>query len=152
MKIGNDEIVDWRFDDWKIMREVGQYEILLRIWDSRTYPFQHVTTTTTHLIGIQFQGKAWEPVKGVPVDREGEFVYGLRPYDQVMDRLLCEITVEDNVKVITLRSTYNVENLTAYPMELVLVDSSNKPTYSVQKIGEYNLLVYISSLLVILGK
>jgi vacuolar protein sorting-associated protein 13A/C len=53
-----------------------------------------------------------------------------------MDRLLCEITVKDNVKIITLRSTYKVENLTAYPMELVLVDASNKPAYSVQKIGE----------------
>ncbi|GAB1518861.1 Vacuolar protein sorting-associated protein 13 [Rhizoctonia solani] len=111
VKINDGEIVDWRFDDWKAMRE--------------------------------FQGKPWEPVKGVPVDREGEFVYGLRPsLDKVMDRLLCEITVKDNVKIITFRSTYNVENLTSYTMELVLVDSSNKPAYSVQKIepgGQYSL-------------
>ncbi|KAH7345058.1 hypothetical protein B0J17DRAFT_763771 [Rhizoctonia solani] len=124
VKISDDEIVDWRFDDWKAMRE-------------------HVSTTRAHLIGVQFQGKSWEPVKGIPVDREGEFVYGLRPVlDKVMDRLLCEITVKDNVKIITLRSTYNVENLTSYTMELVLVDSSNKPAYSVQKIepgGQYSL-------------
>ncbi|KAF8761669.1 Vacuolar protein sorting-associated protein [Rhizoctonia solani] len=76
VKINDGEIVDWRFDDWKAMRE-------------------HVSTTRAHLIGIQFQGKPWEPVKGVPVDREGEFVYGLRPsLDKVMDRLLCEITVQ----------------------------------------------------------
>jgi hypothetical protein len=107
-------------------------------------PFQHVSTTRAHLIGVQFQGKSWEPVKGVPVDREGEFVYGLRPsVDKVMDRLLCEITVKDNVKVITLRSTYNVENLTSYTMELVLVDSYNKPAYSVQKIGGYSSLLEI---------
>lgn len=94
--------------------------------------------TRAHLIGVQFQGKAWEPVKGIPVDREGEFVYGLRPnLDKVMDRLLCEITVQDNVKVITLRSTYNVENLTSYPIELILVDSANKPAYAVQKIGKH---------------
>jgi vacuolar protein sorting-associated protein 13A/C len=43
--------------------------------------------------------------------------------------------MQDNVKVITLRSTYNVENLTSYPIELILVDSSNKPAYAVQKIG-----------------
>ncbi|CEL57657.1 Vacuolar protein sorting-associated protein 13 OS=Saccharomyces cerevisiae (strain ATCC 204508 / S288c) GN=VPS13 PE=1 SV=1 [Rhizoctonia solani AG-1 IB] len=124
VKINDGEVVDWRFDDWKAMRE-------------------HVSTTRAHLIGVQFQGKSWEPVKGVPVDREGEFVYGLRPsVDKVMDRLLCEITVKDNVKVITLRSTYNVENLTSYTMELVLVDSYNKPAYSVQKIepgGQYSL-------------
>ncbi|CAE6445232.1 unnamed protein product [Rhizoctonia solani] len=124
VKIGDGEIVDWRFDDWKAMRE-------------------HVSTTRAHLIGVQFQGKPWEPVKGIPVDREGEFVYGLRPVlDKVMDRLLCEITVQDNVKIITFRSTYNVENLTSYTMELVLVDASNKPAYSVQKIepgGQYSL-------------
>ncbi|CAE6488407.1 unnamed protein product [Rhizoctonia solani] len=124
VKINDGEIVDWRFDDWKAMRE-------------------HVSTTRAHLIGIQLQGKSWEPVKGIPVDREGEFVYGLRPVlDKVMDRLLCEITVRDNVKIITLRSTYNVENLTSYTMELVLVDASNKPAYSVHKIepgGQYSL-------------
>ncbi|CAE6413624.1 unnamed protein product [Rhizoctonia solani] len=124
VKISDDEIVDWRFDDWKAMRE-------------------HVSATRAHLIGVQFQGKSWEPVKGIPVDREGEFVYGLRPVmDKFMDRLLCEITVKDNVKIITLRSTYNVENLTSYTMELVLVDSSNKPAYSVHKIepgGQYSL-------------
>ncbi|KAJ1311504.1 hypothetical protein OPQ81_009991 [Rhizoctonia solani] len=124
VKISDGEIVDWRFDDWKAMRE-------------------HVSTTRAHLIGMQFQGKSWEPVKGIPVDREGEFVYGLRPVlDKVMDRLLCEITVKDNVKIITLRSTYNVENLTSYTMELVLVDSLNKPAYSVHKIepgGQYSL-------------
>ncbi|CAE6538114.1 unnamed protein product [Rhizoctonia solani] len=123
IKIGDDEIVDWRFDDWKAMRE-------------------HVSTTRAHLIGVQFQGKPWDPVKGIPVDREGEFVYGLRPVlDKVMDRLLCEITVKDNVKIITFRSTYNVENLTSYTMELVLVDASNKPAYSVHKIepgGQYS--------------
>ncbi|KAG8694260.1 hypothetical protein FRC09_009967, partial [Ceratobasidium sp. 395] len=124
IKIGNDESVEWRFDDWKTMRE-------------------HVSATRPHLIGVQFQGKSWEPVKGVPVDREGEFVYALRPnLDKTMDRLLCEITVQDNVKIITLRSTYNVENLTSYPIELILVDASNKPAYAVQKIapgGQYSL-------------
>ncbi|KAG9102497.1 hypothetical protein FRC06_001944 [Ceratobasidium sp. 370] len=124
VKIGNDESVEWRFDDWKTMRE-------------------HVSATRPHLIGVQFQGKLWEPVKGIPVDREGEFVYALRPnLDKVMDRLLCEITVQDNVKIITLRSTYNVENLTSYPIELILVDTSNKPAYAVQKIapgGQYSL-------------
>ncbi|KAG8691548.1 hypothetical protein FRC11_001538 [Ceratobasidium sp. 423] len=124
IKISDGEIVDWRFDDWKAMRE-------------------HVSTTRSHLISVQFQDKSWDPVKGIPVDREGEFVYGLRPVlDKVMDRLLCEITVKDNVKIITFRSTYNVENLTSYTMELVLVDSSNKPAYSVHKIepgGQYSL-------------
>ncbi|QRV76706.1 vacuolar protein sorting-associated protein 13 [Ceratobasidium sp. AG-Ba] len=124
IKIGNDESVEWRFDDWKTLRE-------------------HVSAARPHLIGVQFQGKSWEPVKGIPVDREGEFVYALRPnLDKIMDRLLCEITVQDNIKVITLRSTYNVENLTSYPIELILVDASNKPAYAVQKIppgGQYAL-------------
>ncbi|KAF8846387.1 vacuolar protein sorting-associated protein 13 [Paxillus ammoniavirescens] len=117
VKISNDETIDWRFDDWKKMRE-------------------HGTTSEQHNIGVQIVGKPWEALRGIPVDREGEFIFSLRPRtDKYTDRLLCAVTVEDNVKVVTLRSTYLVENQTFYPLELMLVDHTGHPVYSLEKIA-----------------
>jgi len=79
--------------------------------------------------------KSWEQLRGIPVDREGEFVYSLRPRTQkYSSRLLCEVKVVDNTKIVTIRSTYKLENLTLYPIELMLVDESGHPVYSVEKI------------------
>jgi vacuolar protein sorting-associated protein 13A/C len=55
--------------------------------------------------------------------------------EKFVDRVLCEVKVEDNVKVVTLRSTYKLENKTLYPVELALVDDSGHPINSVVKIG-----------------
>jgi len=88
-----------------------------------------------HNIGIQFVEKPWEPLRAIPVDREGEFVYTLRPRsDKFPRRLLCEITVVDNTKIITIRSTYKIENLTLYPLELMLVNDAGQPIHPLHKI------------------
>jgi vacuolar protein sorting-associated protein 13A/C len=69
------------------------------------------------------------------VDREGEFVYSLRPRtDKYPNRMLCEVKVVDNTKIVTIRSTYKVENLTLYPIELMLVNDLGHPVYSLEKI------------------
>ncbi|KAG6813789.1 hypothetical protein H0H92_007201 [Tricholoma furcatifolium] len=115
LKILNDQIVDWRFDDWKTMRE-------------------HVSSSSQQTIGLQFVGKSWEQLRGIPVDREGEFVFSLRPRTKYPCRLLCEVRVVENVKVVTLRSAYKVENLTLYPLELTVVDESGHPVWSLEKI------------------
>ncbi|KIM48205.1 hypothetical protein M413DRAFT_439924 [Hebeloma cylindrosporum] len=115
VKILHDQSIDWRFDDWKTMRE-------------------HVSSGQ-HNIGIQFVEKSWEQLRGIPVDREGEFVYSLRPRtEKYLSRLLCEVKVVDNTKIVTIRSTYKIENLTLYPIELMLVDESGHPVYSLEKI------------------
>ncbi|KAG1757583.1 vacuolar protein sorting-associated protein 13 [Suillus lakei] len=117
IKIANDQTVDWRFDDWKTMRE-------------------HVSISEQHNIGIQIVGKPWEALRGIPVDREGEFTFSLRPrMEKYADRLLCAVSVEDNVKIVTLRSTYLVENQTFYPLELMVVDHTGHPVYSLEKIA-----------------
>ncbi|KIM85199.1 hypothetical protein PILCRDRAFT_817197 [Piloderma croceum F 1598] len=116
VKIAHDQTVDWRFDDWKTMRE-------------------HVASSGQHSIAIRFVGKPWEELRGVPVDREGEFTFSLRPRsEKYSNRLLCEVKVQDNVKVVTIRSTYKIENQTLYPLELTLVDDSGHPVYSLEKI------------------
>lgn len=88
-----------------------------------------------HSIGLEFIGKTWEQLRSIPVDREGEYVFSLRPRTRYPNRLLCEVKVVDNVKVITVRSTYKIENHTLYPLELTLVDDTGHPVYSMEKIA-----------------
>ena len=93
-------------------------------------------TTGRSCIGIQFPGKEWEQLRSVNVDAVGEFTYILKPKrEKFHDRLLCEVVIEGNVKVVTLRSTFKVVNTTMYPLEIMLVDPSGRPTYPVQKLG-----------------
>lgn len=136
VKLANNQTVDWRFDDWKTMREVC-------VHNSRGPDFyliscpQHVPSSGQHTIAIQFVGKPWEQLRGVPVDREGEFAFSLRPRtEKFSDRLLCEVKVQENVKVVVIRSTYQIENDTLYPLELTLVDDIGHPVYSLEKIGK----------------
>jgi len=100
------------------------------------YVQQHVSGSGQHNIGIRFVNKSWEPVPAVAVDREGEFVFTLRPRtEKHSNRLLCEVKVVDNVKVVTIRSTYKVENQTLYPLEITLVDEHGHPVYSLEKVA-----------------
>ena len=87
-------------------------------------------------IGIRFEEKGWDPIPSVTVDKEGQFPVLLRPrIEGVLHRLLCDVTVVDNVKLVTLRSTYKIDNECMYPLEVILVDEHNTPLYSLQKIG-----------------
>lgn len=106
----------------------------LKVGRNLTALYQHVSSGQ-HNIGIQFIGKPWEQLRSIPVDREGEFVYSLRPRTKYPCRLLCEIKVVNNVKVVTIRSTYKIENQTLYPLELTLVDETGHPVYSLEKIA-----------------
>lgn len=45
------------------------------------------------------------------------------------------------MKVVTLRSAYKVENLTLYPLELILVDERGQPVHSVEKIGTCSVIL-----------
>ena len=72
------------------------------------------------------------------MDREGEYIFSLRPRSgKYAHRLLCEVKMQDNVKLVTLRSTYKVDNETLYPLELMLVDDSGQPVHPVEKIGKW---------------
>ncbi|KAG7450519.1 vacuolar protein sorting-associated protein 13 [Guyanagaster necrorhizus] len=116
IKILNEETKDWRFDDWKALRE-------------------HVASSGQHCIGVQVVGTPWERIGSIPVDREGEFTFPLKPpTEKLVNRLLCEVKVIDNVKVVTIRSTYKIENHTLYPLEVTLVDDHGQPVHSLEKI------------------
>jgi vacuolar protein sorting-associated protein 13A/C len=73
------------------------------------------------------KGTPWEPIRGISVDRAGENILSLRPrLDKVSHQIACEIKLENNVKIITFRSTLNVENETSLPIEMIVVDSHGK--------------------------
>jgi vacuolar protein sorting-associated protein 13A/C len=115
--INDGETIDWRFDDWRTMREVSCYIPPRTIID---VTFKHAPSGDSS-ITVQFVDQAWEKLSGVPVDREGEYTFALRPRaEKYYNRLLCEIKVEASIKIVTLRSTYRVHNRTLYPLEIAV--------------------------------
>ena len=100
------------------------------------YP-QNVSSMAKNNLALQFTTTSWSPLTSISVDREGNFLYTLRPkLHKVSHRLMCDIKLVNNIKVITFRSTFMVENRTGLPVEVVVVDANGKPTASIFKIGE----------------
>lgn len=99
----------WRLDDWKTMRESA-------------------TTNVVHnSMAIRLQDSPWEHIKNISVEREGEQIYRLKPRQKgVSHRILCECKLVNNVKVVTFRSTFKIENLTLVPSEMRILDSDGK--------------------------
>lgn len=70
----------------------------------------------------------WDRLRHVSVDREGEKIYSLRPkVERVTHRLLVEVKLVENVKIVTLRSTFQVENRTLVATDVQVVDARGKP-------------------------
>ncbi|KAE8269165.1 hypothetical protein A4X09_0g3183 [Tilletia walkeri] len=108
--------IPWRFEDWKSTRE-------------------HIKESSSNTLSLQIEGMPWERLKHISVDREGEFPVSLRPkLNQVPHRLICDVKLKDNVKVITFRSSFQVENSTLVPVELVVLDTNGHLTSTIRKI------------------
>nr|XP_018267277.1 vacuolar protein sorting-associated protein vps13 [Kwoniella dejecticola CBS 10117]OBR89435.1 vacuolar protein sorting-associated protein vps13 [Kwoniella dejecticola CBS 10117] len=109
--------VPWRFEDRKHTRD-------------------NVSAVRHNALGIQLQDTPWEALRGISVDREGDHILTLRPkLDKVSHQITCEIKLENNIKVITFRSTLNVDNQTSLPIEMIVVDSHGKASSGAMKIG-----------------
>ncbi|GAA5849449.1 hypothetical protein JCM5353_001982 [Sporobolomyces roseus] len=106
----------WRFDDWRTMRE-------------------NVNATSHNSLDLSIEDSAWEKLKEIHVDREGEHVHILRPkVSSVYHRLLCEVKLVDNVKIVTFRSTFLVENRSLVNAEMVIIDGNGKKSSRVYTI------------------
>nr|CAG8504476.1 8535_t:CDS:10 [Entrophospora candida]CAG8514013.1 6898_t:CDS:10 [Entrophospora candida] len=89
-----------------------------------------------NMLGIQFDGSNWECIRDIHVDREGEKLYILRPkLNNVSHRLMVDIKLEDNIKVVTFRSVLVVENRTLLTIELLIIDSDKKDVKKVYQIA-----------------
>jgi vacuolar protein sorting-associated protein 13A/C len=109
----------WSFEHWEKMRE------------------NLLTESSQNDVGIQLEGSGFDPVKNVRLNREGEFLYSLRPKtDNVLHRLCVEVSLgSDNVKYVTLRSPLVVENATEIPVELGIYDAQQGHLLKIEKIA-----------------
>ena len=98
---------------------------------------QNLSSSSHNAFGVQFEGMPWERVRNVSVDREGDSSYTLKPrMKEVLHRVICDVKLKDNVKIVTFRSAFQIENMTHLPMELVMIDANNKQAAPVCKIRQ----------------
>ncbi|KAJ3110151.1 hypothetical protein HK100_003137 [Physocladia obscura] len=120
-EIKNHEEIPWRFDDWRVMREN--------------------VSPTPNKLSIQMHDQEWETLKGIPVDREGTKTYILRPsVNRIAHRIVCEVKMRKNIKVVTFRSTTVVQNSTGISVDVMIVNNKGKLTngpYTLVPGGEY---------------
>lgn len=107
---------------------------------------QNVNVTSHNSLTLLFEGMTWERLRHISVDREGEHIYALRPkLDKVTHRLLCEVKLVENVKIVTFRSTFQVENRSLVGAEMVIVDANGKMASQIYQIRTSSLLVALAT-------
>lgn len=89
------------------------------------------------MIGLRLQGSGFDTLQRIPVHREGEFLYNLKPkQDRIQHRILVEVKLgTDNIKNITLRSPLLVENNTQIPIELGMFSPEDGHLLKIDKIA-----------------
>ncbi|KAJ1325154.1 vacuolar protein sorting-associated protein 13A/C [Microdochium nivale] len=109
----------WSFEHWEKMRENIMSE-----------------SNTANSVSVNIEGSGFDTVKNIRLNREGEFLYSLRPKaDNVLHRLLVEVALgTDNVKYVTLRSPLSVENNTHISIELGVYDAQEGHLLKIEKI------------------
>lgn len=117
-KLSDGEEAQWRFEDASTMRESLSPE------------------GSTGVIGMKLEGSGFDSIDRIPVNREGETLYILKPRkDRVLHRLLVEVKLgTDNVKYITLRSPLVVENNTQIPVEMGVFSPEEGHLLKIEKI------------------
>lgn len=101
-----------------------------------------MNVTSHNSLTLLFEGMTWERLRHISVDREGEQIYALRPkLEKVTHRLLCEVKLVENVKIVTFRSTFQVENRSLVGVEMVIVDANGKMASQIYQIRASPFLV-----------
>lgn len=109
----------WRFEDASATRESLS------------------TDGATGVLGIRLEGSGFDPIQRIPVHREGEFMYNLKPkQDRIQHRILVDVKLgADNIKNITFRSPLLVENNTQIPIELGIYDPEARHILKIEKVA-----------------
>ncbi|OCT48539.1 Vacuolar protein sorting-associated protein 13 [Cladophialophora carrionii] len=118
-KLTDGEEYAWRFQDTTSMRESLSPE------------------GNAGLVGVKLEGSGFDSVTRIPVIREGETLYNLKPKkDGVQHRMLVEVALgTDNVKYITFRSPLLVENKTQIPIEVGVFSPEEGHLLKIEKIA-----------------
>jgi len=118
-----------------------------KLTDGEEKPWRFEDPTTTRetlspegqagLIGVKLEGSGFDSIERIPVNREGESLYNLKPRkDKVQHRMLVEVKLgTDNVKYITLRSPMLVENHTQIPVELGVYSPDDGHLLKIERIA-----------------
>ncbi|EZF77133.1 hypothetical protein H105_01647 [Trichophyton soudanense CBS 452.61] len=114
--------------------------------DGEEYPwrFEDPTTMRENLtpegnagtVGIKLEGSGFDSISRIPLIREGETLYNLKPKkDKVLHKLLVEVSLgTDYVKYITFRSPLVVENKTQIPVEVGVYSPEEGHLLKIEKI------------------
>ncbi|TIB10448.1 hypothetical protein E3P92_03204 [Wallemia ichthyophaga] len=116
LSLSNTSESPWRFEDLRTLRE-------------------DVSASAHNSVGIQLDNTKWESVGRISVDKEGEQTYILKSkISKVLHRVVVDIRLQDTFKVVTFRSTYQVENSSHLPIEIVIIGGNGKPAGGVSKL------------------
>ncbi|KAH9886351.1 vacuolar protein sorting-associated protein 13 [Xylariomycetidae sp. FL2044] len=120
VKLEDGEEAPWSFEHWEKMRENIMSE-----------------SNAANSVAVSIEGSGFDTVKNIRLNREGEFLYSLRPKtDNTLHRLLVEVSLgTDNIKYVTLRSPLVVENQTQIPVELGVYDAQEGHLLKIEKIA-----------------
>ncbi|KAF2116072.1 hypothetical protein BDV96DRAFT_645420 [Lophiotrema nucula] len=109
----------WRFEDPSATRETLS------------------TEGASGVLGIRLEGSGFDSIPRIPVHREGETLYNLKPkQDRIQHRILVEVKLgADNIKNITFRSPLLVENNTQIPIELGIYSPEEGHLLKIEKVA-----------------
>ncbi len=118
-RLSDGEEGPWRFEDPSTTRETLSAE------------------GATGIVGIRLEGSGFDTISRIPVNREGEALYNLKPRkDNIQHRLLVEVRLgADNVKNVTFRSPLLVENRTQIPVEVGVFSPEEGHILKIEKIA-----------------
>lgn len=110
----------WSFEHWEKMRENVMTDSMAGT-----------------AVSVQLEGSGFDVLRNIRLNREGEFIYSLRPKrDNITHRLMVDVKLgNDNVKYVTLRSPLLVENQTQIPVELGVYDAPEQSLLKIEKIA-----------------
>ncbi|EXJ82284.1 hypothetical protein A1O3_06097 [Capronia epimyces CBS 606.96] len=117
-KLKDGEEYPWRFEDAESMRQSLSPE------------------GNAGSVGVKLEGSGFDSIGRIPVIREGETLYNLKPRkENVQHRMLVEVRLgADNVKYITFRSPLLVENKTQIPIEVGVYSPEDGNLLKIEKI------------------
>lgn len=119
VRLEDGEDAPWSFEQWEKMRE------------------NLIVESQAQNVQVLLESSGFDPVKNIRLNREGQFIFGLRPKsNQVLHRLLVDVKLgDDNVKYVTFRSPLVVENETQLPIEIGVYDSQEGHLLKIEKIA-----------------
>ncbi|KAH7083305.1 hypothetical protein BKA63DRAFT_599328 [Paraphoma chrysanthemicola] len=132
-------------DVWAEGKEEEGFSAKLEDGDEQPWRFEDPMSTretlstdgASGMVGIRLGGSGFDTLSRIPVHREGEFLYNLKPkQDRIQHRILIDVKLgADNIKSITFRSPLLVENNTQIPIELGMFSPEDGHLLKIDKIA-----------------